>query len=250
MNYFIITGTSSGIGEAIARKLILDRHSVFCISRSLNESLVELASSVQNLLWYKEFDLAETLLIPDLMNQIFLKIKPDEVSGIALINNAATLDPIGPAGSYPATDLSRHMLVNLAAPILLSSEFIRLTESLNVPKSIVNIGSGAANTPYAGWGPYCSSKAGLEMFTRTTNLEQHQKQFPVRVLSVAPGVVDTPMQEKLRNVGLSDFPMKSRFEELYLENRLSRPSDVADKITGLIFGKIPIENELIDLRNL
>jgi len=250
MNYYIITGTSSGIGEAIARKLILDRHRVFCISRSLNESLVELASSVQSKVWYKEFDLAEILLIPELINQIFLKIKPDEISAIALINNAAILDPIGPAGSYPATDLSRHMLVNLAAPMLLSSEFIRLTESLNVPKSIVNIGSGASTTPYAGWGPYCSSKAGLEMFTRSTNLEQQQKQFPVRVLSVAPGVVDTPMQEKLRNVSLSDFPMKPRFEELYLENQLSRPAEVADKITNLIFGKIPAENGIIDLTKL
>lgn len=250
MNYYIVTGTSSGIGEAIARKLIFDRHSVFCISRSLNESLVELASSVRSTPWYKEFDLAETSLIPGLMDEIFEKIKPEELSSIALINNAATLDPIGPAGSYTATDLSRHILVNLAAPMLLSSEFIRLTEGLNVSKSIVNIGTGAATTPYAGWGPYCSSKAGLEMFTRTTNLEQQQKQFPVRVLNIAPGVVDTPMQEKLRNVSLSDFPMKPRFEELYLENQLSRPAEVADKITNLIFGKIPAENGIIDLRKL
>ncbi len=250
MNFYIITGTSSGIGEAIARKLILDRQCIFCISRILNESLMELASSVRNTLWYKEFDLADTSLIPGLMDEIFQTIQPEELSSIALINNAATLDPIGPAGSYPATDLSRHMLVNLAAPMQLSSEFIRLTESLNIPKSIVNIGSGASTTPYAGWGPYCSSKAGLEMFTRTTNLEQQQKQFPVRVLSVAPGVVDTPMQEKLRNTSLSEFPMKSRFEELYLENHLSRPAEVADKITGLIFRKIPAENCIIDLRKL
>ncbi|MHC1775934.1 MAG: SDR family NAD(P)-dependent oxidoreductase [Lentimicrobium sp.] len=250
MNYYIITGTSSGIGEAIARKLILERHCIFCISRRLNESLVELASSIQCILWYTESDLADISLIPGLMDEIFLRIEPKELSSIALINNAATLDPIGPAGSYPATDLSRHILVNLAAPMLLSSEFIRLTEGLNVPKSIVNIGSGAATTPYAGWGPYCSSKAGLEMFTRTTNLEQQHKKFPVRVLNIAPGVVDTLMQEKLRNTSLSDFPMKSRFEELYLENLLSRPAEVAEKITGLIFGKIPAENPIIDLRKL
>jgi benzil reductase ((S)-benzoin forming) len=134
--------------------------------------------------------------------------------------------------------------------MLLTDCFIRHTDPLKVPKSVINIGSGAAISPYAGWGPYCSSKAGLEMFTRTTSLEQLSKTHPVRILSLLPGVVDTSMQNKLRNSDIADFPMKPRFEQLYRENLLSRPNEVADKIISLIFEQLPGESEIIDLRKI
>jgi benzil reductase ((S)-benzoin forming) len=250
MNYFIITGTSSGIGEAIARKLILERHSIFCISRKLNESLTELASSVQSNIWYFEADLGETSKIPGLMDKIFSLMEFQNIAAIALVNNAATLDPVAMAGHYVAEELAQHIKVNLLAPMLLTDCFIRHTSALKVSKSVINIGSGAATSPYAGWGPYCSSKAGLEMFTRTTSLEQKSKPHPVRILSVLPGVVDTAMQNKLRNSDAADFPMKPRFDQLYQDNLLSRPNDVADKIISLIFGQLPGESEIIDLRKI
>lgn len=250
MNYYIITGTSSGIGEAIARKLILERHSIFCISRNLNESLTDLASSVQSNLWYFEADLGKTDVIPGLMDEIFSLIEFRNISAIALVNNAATLEPVGPAGNYDSEELAQHIKVNLLAPMLLTDCFIRHTSTLNVRKSVVNIGSGAATSPYAGWGAYCSSKAGLEMFTRTTMLEQKNKLHPVRVLSILPGVVDTGMQNKLRNSDAGNFPMKPRFEQLYRDNLLSRPNEVADKIIRLIFGQLPEESEIIDLRKI
>ncbi len=250
MNYYIITGTSSGIGEAIARKLILERHSIFCISRKLNESLTDLASSVQSNIWYFEADLGDTGKIPVLMDEIFSLMEFQNISAIALINNAATLDPIAMAGNYDTEELAQHIHVNLLAPMLLTDCFVRHTGSLKVPKSVINVGSGAATSPYAGWGPYCSTKAGLEMFTRTTSLEQKSEPHPVRILSVLPGVVDTGMQNKLRNSDAADFPMKPRFEQLYQDNLLSRPNEVADKIITLIFGQLPGESEIIDLRNL
>lgn len=250
MNYYIITGTSSGIGEAIARKLILERHSIFCISRNLNESLTDLALSVQSNLWYFEADLGDTGNIPGLMDEIFTMIEFQNISAIALINNAATLDPIAPAGIYDTEELGQHVKVNLLAPMILTDCFIRHTSPLKVPKSVINIGSGAATSPYAGWGPYCSTKAGLEMFTRTTSLEQESRPHPVRILSVLPGVVDTGMQNKLRNSDSVNFPMKPRFEQLYQDNLLSRPNEVADKIIRLIFGQLPGESEIIDLRKI
>ena len=250
MNCYIITGTSSGIGEAIARKLILQKHKLFCISRRINESITELASSAQSQLWYLEADLTQTAYIPDLMDEIFSKLDMDEITAIALINNAAMLEPVMPAGRYDNMQLLQHINVNLLAPMILTNEFIRHTKDLNLPKTIVNISSGAASSPYEGWGPYCTSKAGLEMFTRTTSLEQKKALFPVRVLSIAPGIVDTPMQSKIRQVDPVDFPMKPRFDDLYQNNLLSNPTDVADKIIRLIFGNLPDNSEIIDLRNL
>jgi len=250
MKYSIITGTSSGIGEAIARKLILDRHSIFCISRRLNESLTELASSVSGGLWYFETDLSELQKLPALMVEILNLTNSGNISSLTLVNNAATLDPVSAAGDYDIAALQRHFNVSLLAPLILSNEFIRLTRHLDIPKTIVNIGSGAGSSPYAGWGPYCCSKAGLEMFTRTTNLEQKSVTNPVRMISVAPGIVDTPMQQKIRTTSAGNFPMKAKFEQLYQDNLLSRPADVAEKIAGIVNGRIPCEGEIIDLRKI
>lgn len=250
MNIYIVTGASSGIGEAIARKLILERHTVICISRKRNESLIELASSIQSSLWYFETDLGNSGLISGLMNDIFKLTDEDQISAISLINNAGIIDPVAPAGNYNNDELQQLIHVNLLAPMLLTNEFIRHTLHLAIPKSIVNISSGAAASPYAGWGAYCSSKAGLEMFTRVLKLDQKQNPHPVRVLSIAPGIVDTPMQARLRNTNEADFPMKSRFEQLYQHNLLSRPSEVAEKIINLIFGELPGDDEIIDLRKI
>jgi len=250
MNVYIITGASSGIGEAIARKLILERHTVFCISRRLNESLIELAASLQTSLWYFETDLGKSGQIPGLVNEIFRLTDMDQMSSVALINNAGTIEPVAQAGNYDDSGLQQLIHVNLLSPMQLTNEFIRHTGSLKIPKSIVNISSGAATTPYAGWGAYCSSKAALEMFTRVCNLEQKQSLYPVRVLSIAPGIVDTPMQNRLRNTNVADFPMKPRFEQLYQHNLLSRPAEVAEKIINFIFGELPGNDEILDLRKL
>lgn len=250
MHYYIVTGTSSGIGEAIARSLLSGQHRVFCISRRLNESLTDLASSIQGSLWYMEADLSDTGRIPRLMSDIFSIILTDDVTAIALINNAGMLEPQVPAGKYDLAGLQQHINLNLVAPMLLTSEFIAYTSTMYVPKSVINISSGAASSPYAGWGPYCSSKAGLDMFTRTTALEQRQNAYPVRILSVAPGIVDTPMQARVRATDEVDFPMKPRFQKLFEDNRLSQPRDVAQKIIPLIFGELPFDGELTDLRNL
>lgn len=250
MNYYIITGTSSGIGEAIARKLILDRQSVICISRTLNETLTDIVSPSTGRLWYFESDLGELNQIPSLMNEIFVLLGRESITSLTLVNNAAVLDPVAAAGEYDLLQLKQHFNVNLLAPVILSNEFIRLSGHQDIPRTIVNIGSGAAGSPYAGWGPYCSSKAGLEMFTRTTNLEQISLANPVRMLSIAPGIVDTPMQQKIRHTSSGNFPMKPKFEQLYQENLLSRPSDVAQKIIGLINGSLSCDSEIIDLRKI
>lgn len=250
MDYYIVTGTTSGIGEAIARRLLLDNRHVCCISRRLNESLSEIAAATSGRMWHLEADLGKPEGIRHAVSQALAYIGSQQLSSLTLVNNAAVLDPVMPAGSYDLERLSNHLNVNLLAPMMLTSEFIRLSGQYDVRRTVVNIGSGASSSPYAGWGPYCSSKAALEMFTRTTNLEQKQLANPVRVLCIAPGIVDTPMQATIRSVPAEHFPMKGKFERLYLDNQLSNPVFVAEKIAALMTGSISSGDEIIDLRNL
>ncbi|TXF94582.1 SDR family NAD(P)-dependent oxidoreductase, partial [Lactobacillus delbrueckii subsp. bulgaricus] len=86
-------------------------------------------------------------------------------------------------GEASLDELQRHYQLNLTAPVLLSQLFTKRFASYSGKKTVVNITSGAAKNPYKGWSAYCSSKAGLDMFTRTFGFEQEDEELPVNMIS-------------------------------------------------------------------
>jgi benzil reductase ((S)-benzoin forming) len=241
MNYFIITGVSRGIGEAITRKLLVHGNVLFCASRTMNEDLVETASSLHIPLYYHETDLSDPRAADAFLHEVFMRLNPDEINRMALINNAGMLEPIGTVESNASEMISRSLMLNLYTPMVLTAGFIARTRELEIPKVIVNVSSGAANYPYSGWSAYCSTKAGLNMFTRTVGLEQTNARFPVNVFSVAPGIVDTSMQTLIRHTDPSQFAEKEFFVRLHDERKLLPPDLVAETIISSLFSK-GIEN--------
>jgi benzil reductase ((S)-benzoin forming) len=235
MNYFIITGTSRGIGEAIAKNLLKKGNEIFCISRNRNPSLDEIASNRKVEFLQFEFDLAELNHITDLMNKIFQKIDLNKARKICLINNAGTLDPMKPVEKCTSGEIEINIAVNLTSVIILCSEFIKRAVSENnlIDRRIINISSGAGKRPVKSWSCYCASKAGVDLFTRTIALEQEDSENPVKIISFAPGVVDTPMQEKIRSTSEEDFPDVERFITLKNENSLLDADYVAKEIIKL-----------------
>lgn len=250
MNIYIITGTSSGIGGAIARHLVDAQEGVITISRRENIPLSRIAKTNSSFFRHYAFDLTQTGKIPELMEYIFTSFKEVKLNGIALVNNAGTIDPIGPSGKLDVSGIEAHLKTNLVAPAILINEFIRLSRPLKASKSILNISSGAAYKPYAGWSNYCSSKAGLDMLTRSIAIEQSAETHPVRIISLAPGIVETPMQEKIRATSAEQFPMQKKFTDLFEKRRLSEPDAVAAKIIPLIFSNQPESGTVSDLRYL
>ena len=81
------------------------------------------------------------------------------------------------------------------APILLAQSLVQQTESWQVHRSIINISSGSAEFPTAGMSLYCSTKAALNMFTSSIQLEQHRA---LTIYTVDPGMMDTEMQAVAR----------------------------------------------------
>ena len=100
MNYYIVTGASRGIGEALTRKLIVPGNTIFAASRTMNEDLVELASSLNVPLYYTEADLTLRLEAETFINDVFNKINLTSSDRIALINNAGMLEPVAPVKSF------------------------------------------------------------------------------------------------------------------------------------------------------
>jgi benzil reductase ((S)-benzoin forming) len=250
MKYFIITGASRGLGQALAKKCITDKNKVFCVSRTMNHGLRELASLYHTGFWYFEQDLTDLEKIPSLIHEIFTYIDPDKVEEITLINNAGIVEPVKPLGKCTFEEISDHITINYSAPAILSNEFIKESERFKCKKNIINISSGAAVKPYFGWTMYCSSKAALNMLTQAVGLEQSTVDFPVRILSIAPGVIDTDMQETIRNVDIKDFPMKPRFENLHEQNKLVDPDEAATQIIEVLNLDSLVNGSFNDLRDI
>lgn len=222
MNYYFITGTSRGIGEALARELLQDRNN-YVLGFARNQSIEEANYS------HKHIDLSN---IESVTNFDFPNVPNAE--SICLINNAGTLGEIKYFGNLNDENLANTMITNFVAPIVLINKFMRKYKSIDIDKTIINIGSGASKTPYDGWGAYCASKSGLEMISNVISNEQEKVNSGFKIYSIAPGVVDTKMQENIRETNLDDFSNVAKFLNMKSDNALYQPQAVAKKLIELI----------------
>ena len=133
------------------------------------------------------------------------------------------------------------------APLVLTSEFIKHTKSMTCRKLIINISSGAANKAIFGWSLYCSTKAALDMMTKTVGLEQSQDNNGVKIISVHPGVVDTQMQAEIRKTDKAAFKDVERFIDLKESGSLADPGRIGSEIFKLDLDNIT-NGAIIDFR--
>jgi len=164
------------------------------------------------------------------------------------IDRAAQGQPTYTIDTLRADTLLPHLQLNLAGPMALTAALLRGTAAWNAQRRVLAISSGAARNPVPGWSAYCAGKAGLDMFIRSVNAEYGNlpEERAVRAVALAPGVVDTGMQETIRG---ADFAQVQRFRDLKANDQLASPDDVAQRIVTYLgradFGK----TELDDIRN-
>ncbi len=220
----IITGGSKGIGEGLVKAYVNNGYKVLSIARTSNALLT--AKGVSQI----KFDLSKTYEIEEELEKLFELLNPNSVGKITLINNAGTVGKIGPVEKLDVGAIEEGFTLNIMVPFVLSSAFSRLTKGWTAKKTIINITSGAATKPYFGWSVYCSSKAALNMLTQTMAEEQMDVANGVRVLAIAPGVVDTDMQKQIRNSDRDDFRSLDRFVTLKSDGGLSDTATVGEQI--------------------
>ncbi|CAG7621588.1 Benzil reductase ((S)-benzoin forming) [Paenibacillus solanacearum] len=248
MHITIITGVSRGIGEALAKQLLGPDRKVIGIGRSDHPELADLAGQAGGAYMFYPCDLKQADAAEAVMGQIFGAIAPDQAASVTLLNNAGVLEPIGPIQEASVSQLTDHVQVNLLAPMVLIAAFIRHTKGWSVPRTVVNISSGAAKKPYAGWSAYCATKAGLDMLTRSIAAEQGEGEQAVKLISIAPGVVDTGMQEMIRSTPKEKFPDVDRFIDLKQTASLYTPDEAADRIVRFLAGGRFRQGDVLDTR--
>lgn len=243
MKHFIITGTSRGIGEAIAYQLRSSGHLLHCISRERNTTLL---SNSENMAYY-EFDLGQTDALESLMERIFSQIDLPQAEGVYLINNASMIMPVAPIDAADSSEITRNIQVNLIAPILLTSLFIKHTKELSVEKRVLNISSASAKNHHPGMSLYSAAKAGLDVFTQCVALEQNNTQTPVKVVSIWPGMIDTGLQREARSMDRTMLPTVELFKQVMDSGMLTTPEETAKQIITFLFKEDIEHGEIVDI---
>ncbi len=249
MRLTIVTGASRGLGAALADLLLEPGQRLVCLARSPLTGLAQRARAKGCELDVLQAELADPAAAAAALEAHLSAIDGTSISEARLINNAGTVLPVRPAHKLSATDVAGSVAVNLAAPIALSSAFLRATGNWAADRKILNISSGAAHTPYPGWSVYCATKAGLDQFSRCLALEQQALARGARIVSLAPGVIDTDMQAEIRAVAPGDFPAQPRFLALKASGQLASPEAAALRILAYLERSDFGERAVADLRD-
>ncbi len=229
--FFLITGTSKGIGEAIAHNLLQKGHTVLGVSRSQSDKLKSTKY------YHLSFDLTDTVRISQIMEKVNEIVDHHIFDLVCLVNNASALEPMGFIQKCPAAEIDAHVRIGLIAPMILTSMFIRKFSADNVRKKMVFISSGSAFMALPEDSIYCSTKAGLNMFAQCIGIEQKNKEYGFEVVSIGPGMVDTPMQLAARSKTTDEYTGVDFFRQAFKDGKLQKPEEVAEKIYTILGNK-------------
>jgi benzil reductase ((S)-benzoin forming) len=216
----LVTGTSTGIGAAVARELLQRGWEVVGVARRSPQFD---RPNYRHL----SLDLAE---VPAAIEREFGAILAERAwERVGLVNNAAVA-PAGRARTLYAADLLRAFALNAVMPVWLIG-FLLKHRSAGALLRVVNLSSGAAVRAIPGMAAYCSSKAALRMAGMVAAAEDDAG---LAILSYGPGTVDTEMQLAARSAPLEKFPSAAMFRQFHAEGRLAAPELPAADIVSFL----------------
>ncbi len=223
MDCFIVTGGSRGLGKSFVDLVGRGDTSVLSISRTIGEN-TPLKRSVS-------LDLSNTNQVLAIFESNALDELKEKYQRFHLILNAAQIEPIKRIDRATNEEIVNHLNLNLVNSILLIKNFLSFTEGKE--RTIVTVGSSAAQKSIPGWSLYCCSKAGLVMFTECLR-DDFKSDEKTRIAFFNPGLMDTEMQKTIRAKSSEDFPNLNDFVAYKKNNQLSNTDEVAIKLLGLV----------------
>ncbi len=220
MQIVIITGASKGIGAALVQEW-KKRQQVVVIGVA--------RTSITNVDHAIIGDVTEEETRQQF--QRLLEQYQAKASRFTLINNAGVVEPIGMFGLIDSQHIQRAIDINVTAPMEWTNTFIQTLATFSGEKQVMNISSGAGRKTYDGWGVYGTTKAAIDHFSWIVFEEQKRAKYPVDIVAIAPGIIDTNMQSVIRAADEKAFPPLQRFLDYKKEGALASPEQTA---VGLI----------------
>ncbi len=243
----IVTGHSRGLGAALAAALVRARYRVLGLARSTGVSgSLSAAEGQPDGIRQVALDLADAAAVSAWLACADLADFIARADEIWLINNAGTVAPSALCGHQGAAQIARAVQLNVTAPMQLADALLRLRPA-QAAVNIVHISSGAGRRAVPGWSVYGATKAALDWHAQVLAAEQHPQ---LRVVSLAPGVVDTDMQASIRASDGAVFPLQQQFVDLQQHGGLVSAEDTAEKIVAWMHSAGFGQDVLADVRTV
>lgn len=215
----IVTGASKGIGRSIVERLIDENYFVIGVDTDIANGKKIAANYSKDEFRFEKTDICKERRVVKLFESI------ESVYGRVdtLVNNAGIIRD-NMIWNMPAKDFDLVMNVNLKGTWLMCREAAKIMRQQNSGR-IVNIASRAW-LGNRGQSNYAASKAGVVALTRVLALELGK--YNVLVNAVAPGLIDTPLTQKLEREVLD------KLIEAQPTRAMGTPKDVANAVSFLL----------------
>jgi len=215
----IVTGAARGIGKSIAVELARVGCDVVVSDVIPEEGTVNQIKKLKRKSIYIKADISNKQEVENLINETIKIFKKIDI----LVNNAGVY-LTGNTIDLPEETWDKTMNINLKGPFLCSQAALKYMKK---GASIINISSVAGIEGSAGGAAYCASKGGIRLFTKALAAEVGS--LGIRVNSVHPGLIDTPMTTGFTKNKKILQPMMSKF----LIKRVGKPVDIAGPVVFL-----------------
>lgn len=186
MNTTLITGASSGIGAAFARKLAARGRNVLLVSRS-EDQLITMCNELGRVSGVRAHYLAVDLLQPEAAAQLFEETQKRQLVIDMLINNAG----FGSMDDFVNLDLAVELQMidlNVRSLVELTYHFLKPMRERR-QGAIINVASTAGFQPVPYMATYAATKAFVLSFSEA--LWEENREHGVHVMALCPGVTDT-----------------------------------------------------------
>jgi glucose 1-dehydrogenase len=225
----VITGSSKGIGKAIAMEFAKSGYSVVLNARTeeeLKQSADDISKSIKdsNRVISIPGDISQEHVCVSLIESAVKQFGRIDV----MVNNAGISGESKKIHELTEKDWDEVIDVNLKGTFLCTREAVRnmINNKSNGQGrtdnySIINISSVHEQTPHPQSAQYAASKGGMELLTKTTALELADK--GIRVNGIAPGAIATDMNKEL----LENLQKKEKKEQQIPVHRIGKPEEIA-----------------------
>ena len=227
----LLTGPTSGLGLAIFNLLRSRAAVTIAAGRHIHRLADAAGSSTSPDVILVEADfgtLSTDQWIDAIKRELYAVLDAYPRRTLVFLNNAGTIEPLGGATDLDLGAIRRATQINFIAPVAIATMMVRLVEQTGHRFRIVNITTGAAKHPIAGWLAYCASKAACQMAFDVMAMEN-----PIlEMRHIDPGVIDTGMQARVRATGKVTAQGLALVDQVGLKSPASAAADVLARAWG------------------